>query len=215
MLRVLTPSGRSCRGDLACTKVLILLAYLRMLNREIIRQALVRLGEKASANGIELTICVYGGSAMLLAYDNREISRDVDATIHPTEAGLRLAREVGDELGLHRDWLNDDVKAFIAEREEKRTLPDLKEIPGVKIQVATAAYLLAMKALACREPLPGHNVDADDLRFLVRKMQIRSVAEVEECVRRFYDDRCLPERNQAVVRRIIEEVENERKEGMV
>lgn len=151
----------------------------------------------------------------MLAYNNREVSKDVDAVIHPAEEGLRLAREVGDELGLHRNWLNDDVKAFIADkREGKRILPDLEEIPSVKIQVPTASYLLAMKALACREPFPGHNVDADDLRFLVRKMGIRSVAEVEKCVSRFYDDRCLPKRNQAAVRRIIEEVENERKEGM-
>ncbi|MCC5840116.1 MAG: hypothetical protein JJT96_08330 [Opitutales bacterium] len=202
-------------GDLGCMKVSILLTYERMLSREIIRRALIRLGEKANANGIHLDICVYGGSAMLLAYDNRAMSRDVDVTIHPTKKGLQLAQEVGEDMGLHLGWFNDDVKAYIADkREGKRTLADLDEIPGVKIQVATAAYLLAMKALACREPFPGQNVDAADLRFLVRKMGIRTLAEVEECVDRFYDDRILSKENQAAVSRIIEEVENERRKGM-
>ena len=83
---------------------------------------------------------------MLLAYDSRTITKDVDAVIRPSDAGIRLARAVSGEMDLPEDWLNDQVKMFVAPKEGLRELP--LEVPGLAVTVPTASYLLAMKALA-------------------------------------------------------------------
>jgi hypothetical protein len=66
----------------------------------MIRRALVRLGELANAEGIKLELSIYGGAALMLAYDSRAITKDVDAVVRPSDVGQRLARRVAEELGL-------------------------------------------------------------------------------------------------------------------
>lgn len=60
---------------------------MKNLNRETLLKALRVVDELAPEQGLELEICVYGGSAMLLAYDSRNATRDVDAVLNPSEAG--------------------------------------------------------------------------------------------------------------------------------
>jgi predicted nucleotidyltransferase len=179
------------------------------ISRELIMRALRRLGELALAEGLLLEICLYGGTAMMLAYDNRETTQDVDATINPKEAGLRLAKGVAQELNLEEDWLNDEVWRFFAPVGARRLLPI--DIPGLKLYVATANYLLAMKALACREPGPSRRGDLHDLKFLIRKMEIKSLEDIQRRIDQFFPDDIPTEKAQKHIRKIIEEVAHEPK----
>jgi hypothetical protein len=43
-----------------------------------------------------------------------------------------------------------------------------------------------MKCLACRSSLPGYPGDIEDIRFLLKKMGIRALRQVEEQIERFY-----------------------------
>ena len=165
---------------------------MKEINKALLERALRRMGELAAESGLKLEVCLYGGALMMLAYNARSITKDVDAVITPTAEGFGIARRVGRELGLPESWINDDVKMFLAPTEAKRLLP--WEAPGLMVTAPTAGYLLAMKALACRNPLPGYEGDLDDLRFLIRKMGIRSVEEIQQWIDRFYpDDVMLPE----------------------
>jgi hypothetical protein len=183
------------------------------LTKPIMLQALARLGELAHSRGIELHICIYGGSAMILAYDSRQVSKDVNVIIHPSEEGLSLARQVGEELGLHSEWLNDEVRFFASEakdREGRRPLDLPIETKGLKLEVPTANYLLAMKARACREPVPGLAVDEADLRFLIRKLEVTSIREVEAQLDKYFPEDPLRPNARIIIQRIIEEVHHER-----
>lgn len=183
------------------------------LTKDIILQALSRLGELAYARGLELHVCIYGGSAMILAYDSRMVSKDVDVIIHPSEEGLALAREVGEELGLHSEWLNNEVRYFVSETKDRisrRPLDLPIETKGLKLEVPTANYLLAMKARACREPIPGVSVDEADLRFLIRKMKINSIGQVEALLEKYFPEDPLQPNARTIIRRIIEEVNHDR-----
>jgi hypothetical protein len=177
--------------------------------RELIMRALRRLGELALREGLTLELCLYGGTAMMLAYDNRETTEDVDAAINPKEAGLKLAKEVAQELNLDPEWLNDEVWRFFAPIGARRPLP--LDIPGLKLYVATASYLLAMKALACRRPGPSRRGDLHDLKFLIRKMEIKSLAEIETHIDRYYPDDRPTDKQQEMIKNIIEEVAHEPK----
>ncbi len=161
------------------------------------------MGELAEAQGIRLEICLYGGAVMMLAYDTREITKDVDAIVRPSREGYVLAKQVGGELGLGENWLNDQVKMFIAPREQLRSIP--WEGPGIMLTAPTASYLLAMKALACRQPFPGYEGDLGDLRFLIGKLGIHSIDQVQEHVDRYYPDDVITAAHRKLIEVLIKE----------
>ena len=51
-----------------------------------------------------------------LRYDSRNATRDIDAIFHPVEEGQRLIAKVAKDLDLHDQWMNNDVKVFVADR---------------------------------------------------------------------------------------------------
>lgn len=173
------------------------------MNKSLILQALTRLGNLALKQDMEIELSIYGGVAMMLAFNRRSITKDVDAIFHPVQAIQKVANQVAEELDLPEDWLNDDVKQFLAPKGSLRALP--QEFPGLKITVPTASYLLAMKALASRRALPGYAGDAEDLRFLIRKMDIRSLAEIQEHIDRYYPDDVLTPHARALLSQLIKE----------
>jgi hypothetical protein len=180
---------------------------LEKLTRARIVEALNLLGRRAETERVELELCIYGGSAMMLAYGAREYTKDVDAIVRPADVAQRLAKDVAAELRLEPDWLSDNVKRFVS---ISGTFAPL-EIQGLeesarrhlKITRPSASYLLAMKCLACRPSTPGYPGDVEDIRFLVRKMGLRTVAEVEAHIERFYPTDALTSESRAVVERIL------------
>ncbi len=156
------------------------------LNRNRLTQALRRLGELAHGQKVTLEVSLYGGAVFTLVYGAREATKDVDAVVRQSGVAQTLARQVAKELRLPEDWLNDDVKQFLAEKEAKRQLTEVDFGPGLRVSVPTAAYLLAMKLRACRPPLPGYAGDYGDIRFLVKKMGLGSVREAEAVHDKFF-----------------------------
>lgn len=178
---------------------------MKNLDRKTLESALAELGKQALAEGIDLEICIYGGSAMLLAYHSRNATKDVDAVLNPREKGKDLAARVAKSHSLHDDWLNSNVTQFLGPNSQAGRRKLSLDIPGLTLFVATANHLLAMKAIACREPLPGYRGDHEDLVFLIRKIGIKSVDEIQERVDQFYPDEVIPENKRAILASLIEE----------
>ena len=174
------------------------------ITKDLLLKALTRMGELAHEQGVKLEVCLYGGAVMMLSYNTRQITKDVDAVIQPSEFGWRLARQVGEELGLPDAWMNDDVKVYAVPSGQTRLLP--WEADGIALTAPTAGYMLAMKALACRQPLPGFQGDLDDLRFLIRKMGVKSVNAIQGQIDKYYPDDVIPEDNAIVLRQLLQEV---------
>lgn len=174
------------------------------LSRAQISHALRRLGERAHEQELTLEVSLYGGAVFTLVYGSRDATKDVDAAVRPNEIANQLAREVAKELGLPQDWLNDQVKQFLAEKEAKRKLNEADFGEGIRVSVPTAAYLLAMKLRACRPPLPGYAGDYGDIRFLVQKMGITSVEAAETIHDKFFPHDVLSETAKEVVRAAIQ-----------
>ena len=58
-------------------------------SRQEIQDGLQRLGELAQAQGLHVRLALVGGAAMVLAYEARQSTRDVDVVIlSPAEARL-------------------------------------------------------------------------------------------------------------------------------
>lgn len=169
-----------------------------------IAQALRRLGELALQQKISLEVSLYGGAVFTLVYGSRDATKDVDAVVRPSEIARKLAVTVAKELGLPEDWLNDQVKQFLAEKEAKRQLTEVDLGEGLRVSVPTAAYLLAMKLRAARPPLPGYPGDRGDIRFLVKKMKIASVEAAEAIYGKFFPHDVLSEAAKEEVRAAIQ-----------
>ena len=133
-----------------------------------------------------LELALYGGAVFTLVYGSRETTRDVDAIIKPADIGERLIKIVANEQDLPDDWLNGSVQQFLSPFDQRRPYPSKEFEPGLQITIPTAAYLLALKLNACRLPLPGYLGDESDIRFLLGKIQPKSVQDIEDLHHRFF-----------------------------
>ena len=86
---------------------------------------------------------------MVLAFQARQATKDVDAIFAPTGAVRQAARLVADQLDLPQDWLNDAAKGFASEKGNFEPLTGFT-FENLRIQTPTAEYLLAMKVMAAR-----------------------------------------------------------------
>ena len=168
-------------------------------DRAALEQAFERLGSMALAAGKLVEISVYGGSALVLTFPQRPATRDVDAVFEADREFVRRAvRLVGQELGWESDWLNDGVKGFLsyadsdpASKRLFRTYPS-DGPAGLRVLVASPAYLFAMKCLAMRAGGTGGPDDTQDVRRLAAVLGIESVNEAIAVVMRYYPAAALP-----------------------
>jgi hypothetical protein len=115
----------------------------------------------------------------VLAFDARPATRDIDAVFKRKNEVYMAAAHVARELRLPDHWLNDSVKRFIG-RPDRRPAPIL-DLPGLRVMTASPEYLLAMKILADR-----HERDREDIRFLVERLGLTSLEEVEKAFAEVY-----------------------------
>jgi hypothetical protein len=124
---------------------------MALLSRQDIIGALTRLGQLAAADGCTLRLVLVGGAAMVLGYDARESTQDVDAMfLPPPEAGVVRAWSaiIARENGWPEDWLNDAAKAYLTTLSDG---PVLFEAQGIVARQIGAEQLLGMKLCAWRD----------------------------------------------------------------
>jgi len=136
-----------------------------LLDKGQILDALTRLGELASAEGLVLQLGLVGGGVMVLEYGARESTQDLDCIfLRPNQGqkALELARIVAIEHDLPDDWLNDDVTIFFDELFDSYLI---FQAPGVEVYAASTAQMLGLKLSAWRGP-----VDIGDAVELLSRM---------------------------------------------
>lgn len=148
-----------------------------------IRRLLEMLDEELSAAGVEGELYLVGGAVMCLAFDARPATRDVDALFRPTREVREAAARVADRAGVPRGWLNDAVKGFLDERGD---FDPFLELPNLRVFIARPEYLLAMKCASMRLAEEFH--DVDDVRYLLRYLNVTSVAQAIEIVTRYFEE---------------------------
>ena len=134
------------------------------LTRDEITQALGQVGLLAQVQGLTVELLVVGGSAMVLLYNARPATRDVDVVILSPQAQIvrNLAGQVSETQGLPADWLNDGAKGFVVGLSEGETV---FSSPGIVVKTPAQAQLLAMKLSAWRD-----DVDIADARQLLQSL---------------------------------------------
>lgn len=141
------------------------------------------LDAELEAEGVEGELYLVGGAVMCLALEARDSTRDVDATFRPAAVVRRAAARVAARADVPDTWLNDAVKAYLSPRGEYDPFLDL---PHLRVFVARPEYLLAMKCAAMRLGEEFH--DVDDVRYLLRFLNVTTAEAALEIVTRYYDE---------------------------
>jgi nucleotidyltransferase DUF2204 len=138
---------------------------MSLLSKQELIEALKHLGQLAQARGESIQLLLLGGGVMVLAFDARQSTRDVDAVILSPNAVLvrELASLVAKERGWSTDWLNDAAKGFIVGDSNG---PVIFSSPGLEARRPSFEQLLAMKLCAWRD-----DVDVADARRLLRELK--------------------------------------------
>lgn len=175
-----------------------------MLDRDTIVTALTALSARLGSRGVSGEINLLGGTAMVLGFQARQSTKDVDAIFAPAALVREEALAVANELGLEDDWLNDAAKGFASPVGEFQRLPDL-DMAYLRVQVPRPEYLLSMKVMAARAARLGESGDKEDIRFLIRLLRLTSAEQVMAIVQTYYDPARILPRSVYLVEEIIAE----------
>ncbi len=152
-----------------------------MLSAREITALFQRLSDALGRTGTNGELYLVGGAVMCLAHQARPSTANVDGYFVPAARVREAARVVAEEAGVDPEWLNDGVKGYLSDRGE--FVPFL-ELPHLRVMVARPEYLLAMKCLALRLGEEFH--DLDDVRFLLRILNVRRASGAREIISRYY-----------------------------
>ena len=141
------------------------------------------LNAELAAQDAEGEVYVVGGAVTCLALNARHATRDVDAFFKPARVVREAAARVAAKAHVPETWLNDAVKAFLSPR---GAFDNYLELSHLRSLVAQPAYLLAMKCAAMRLGEEFH--DVDDVRYLLRFLNITAVAEAMRLVTAYFDE---------------------------
>ena len=154
----------------------------RLTKADILRLFELLEAELAEQNSLG-ELYVVGGAVMCLVLDARDATRDVDAFFKPTKLIREAAARVAARANVPSTWLNDAVKGFLSPH---GTFAPYLDRPHLRVYVAEPHYLLAMKCAAMRLGEEFH--DLDDVRYLLRHLDISTVDEALAIVRRYFDE---------------------------
>jgi hypothetical protein len=170
----------------------------RLFDRELLRQAFDLLAARLARRQVVGELHVFGGSAMVLAFDARAATRDVDVLFQPDGAVLEAAREVADELGLPSSWLNNQASSYVSGRAGRGT--PVYDHPNLRVMTTPPEHLLAMKVRAARAVR-----DADDIRLLLRVLNLHTIHDVVAIVERYFFNEPLSDRSRQLLEDLLAE----------
>lgn len=178
------------------------------LDRPKIEAALAAMNARLLAAEVTGEICIFGGTVMVLAFDARQATRDVDAVFRPPEIIRTAAADVAEELSLPADWLNDGVKGFVSAVQDY-VEDGMPQFPHLRVIRPSAAYLLAMKCMAAR--VEGYDTEGDkrDAIFLARHLGLRTAEQVFEILGRYYAVDRIAVKTQYFVEEAMQEIARE------
>lgn len=186
------------------------------LIRGLLVEALKRLNAKLQKAGATMTLWMIGGGAMMLHFDARESSGDLDVVPRKGDfrAMLRFAEEVSQEMTregkpLPVDWINGD---FTPQLMTLRVGPgDFEADPrfhwsNMDIRFAKPELMFALKAFSMREG----SFDVQDLKFLMNAVPIRDFDHLYDILDHYGDTDFLADGDDEKIEKLFREVRGQR-----
>lgn len=168
------------------------------LSKADILHLLELLNAELAATDTRAEVYLVGGAVLCLALDARAATRDLDASFKPARGVREAAARVAIVAGVPENWLNDAVKAWLS---PQGTFDPFLERSHLQVFVAQPGYLLAMKCAAMRLGEEFH--DLDDVRFLLRYLNITSSTEALGIVTRYFEESAIPPKTRLALEELL------------
>lgn len=160
------------------------------LTQSDIRRLFELLNQELGKTDTRGELFLVGGAVMCLAYAARPSTRGIDAVFRPAAQIREAAARVAARARVDPDWLNDGVKGFMSAQGD---FAPFLELDHLRVMVAQPEYLLAMKCLSMR--IGAEFRDEDDIRYLLRQLDIRSTEKAIVTVTRYYPLERFPQKS--------------------
>lgn len=125
---------------------------------------------KKRGRGMPAEMILVGGASVLINYQFRAASYDIDASYESPAVMKEAINAVGDKFGLPNGWVNDDFKKtasytpkIVQYSEYYRTFSNVLQIRTIR-----AEYLVAMKLVSGRQ----YKKDLSDIAGIVYEQQM-------------------------------------------
>ncbi len=160
-----------------------------MLTKKKIKELFAKLNQKLEAEGAKGEIGIVGGAVMCLVFNARESTKDVDGIFMPTQKIRKLVKEISEEEGVAEDWFKGKFDKI-----------GVLSLSHLQAWAPQPEYMLAMKCISARIDTK----DADDVRFLIRHLKLKSAKQVFDLVTKYYPRMRVPAKAQFFVEEIFE-----------
>lgn len=148
---------------------------------------------------IQGTFRIVGGAAISLQHVDREPTLDIDADFISTNDTKNEIKQVIEEIanseGLSANWLNDFAMVFLPKQTNDDWI-EFQQSGGIRIVVASAPLLLAMKMQAVRG-----DRDAADILALLELCRVSTVADAIAIYSRYYGNEVVKEKATTLIRK--------------
>jgi hypothetical protein len=144
-----------------------------LLDKETITSAFRLLAVRLERRHAIVDVYLFGGGAMVVAFDERQATQDLDARFTSTSTAIAEIREVAAEMGLPSWWLNEQGTAYLPIRDDPFPVP-VFDHPNLRVMRASDRHLLAMKAAASRR----NTQDMSDIAALADRLGLRRGEDV-------------------------------------
>lgn len=169
-----------------------------VFDKQSLNDAFSRLAQHLKVRGVTARVMVFGGAAMIMAYESDVITRDVDSLFSPDGPVLDAVRQVAIEMGWPSSWLNNQASVYVSA--SPGTGPAVFDHPNLHVSASPADHLLAMKVIAARAAR-----DREDIERLVAHLGISRRREVWEIVSRFFPQHNVSQRSRLLVEDLLPE----------
>lgn len=160
-------------------------------NAYMILKAFAKEYKKQNGNRVPIEIVIVGGGSILLNYDFREHTQDIDILVQSMGTIKDVSCRIADQYNLSDDWLNTDFMHTASYSEKLRRVSKHYcsfNNGNVEFRTVTDEYLIAMKMMAARE----YRNDVSDIVgiLLSMKSEMKDVDQklIEDAVTYLYGE---------------------------
>jgi hypothetical protein len=164
-----------------------------------LEDALIELGGRLAASGVQATFYLVGGAAMSIGYlADRRSTDDIDAKVAGFDQIQPVVEQMAMEFGYRRDWLNTAAAKLISQMNTDADWVLWKSVGGATFYIASPELLLAMKVMASRA-----NRDLDDIAALIEHLGLNSFEAVSYIFEHYFPGELPPAKANEIVSRIL------------
>jgi hypothetical protein len=160
------------------------------LSKKQILHYLEELSVEMEKKNLKGEILLFGGAAMVLAFNTRSSTKDVDAIFRPKKEIYAISKEIADRYQLPEGWLNDSVKGFVTSDSFQQNL--FIRYKNLSVYTPEPQYLLAMKCMSMR--IGAESSDIDDIKTLLKHLKIKKAEDVFDLIEKYYPQNQIPQK---------------------